>query len=134
MATRGKKLIGRLGDVNFPEYDGALVYKTPHGTMVEYVAWDGDDKSAYVGSFDVPAAGAWKDEFWAGDIAGIASSTGESVAQLKAALNSSSALTRAGVLYYSVNGYTRLCRDEMRLSRSEVKKRYARSGPRRSKR
>lgn len=130
--TRAHRIIGRLGDVNFPEYDGGLVYRTPYGVEVEYVDWydDGEEQAA-VGRFDVPAPGQWRTEHWAKNLDGIASSTGESVEDLERDLNSRDPLKRASVLYYAVKGYTHLDGNEQILSRKEVMKRYARSGPRR---
>jgi hypothetical protein len=131
---RQKRIIGRLGDVNFPEYDGGLVYRTPYGVELEYVDWYSDDENlAAVGSYDVPEPHKWRNEWWAKDIKGIASSTGETVEELEAQLDSKDPVKRAAAIYYSVRGYTNLDSDELQLSRKEVMKRYARSGPRRKR-
>lgn len=135
-----QRIIGRLGDVNFPQYDGALVFRTPYGVEVEYVDLVEDDTdedgnpAGMVGRFDVPGPGEWRKEYWAKDLSGIASSVGQSVSDLEKDLNSRSPVRRASVLYNCVKGYTRLCDNEMRLDYDELKRRYARSGPRRSKR
>lgn len=129
----GIRVVGRLGDVNFPEYDGGLVYKTSHGYEMEWVEWDYDGEHGAVSRRDVPTSSSWKTEYWAKDLEGIASSTGEEVEDVVAALSSKDPVERAGVLYYSVRGYTSLDDSAQELSRKEILSRYARSGPRRRK-
>ena len=133
------RIIGRLGDVGFPKYDGALVLRTPYGIEVEYLNLldetdeNGDPIGGYVGRFDVPAPGKWKDEWWAKDIESIANTCGQPVEELKRDLNSRNPMTRAGVLYYCVQGHWSLDDSAQRLTEDEIKKRYARSGPRRKR-
>lgn len=135
---RAQRLIGRLGDVGFPEYDGGLVFRTPYGCQMEWLEWfeDGgedDGQKAYVYRCDVPDANSWRNEWWAKDLPGIASYTGQSVQELEAAFSSKDPVKRASEIYYSVRGCTTLDHDPLVLTRKEVMQRFARSGPRRKR-
>ena len=132
MSNSRSRLVMRLGDVNFPEYDGGLVYRTAYGHTMEWVEYyDDDENRGVVSSCDVPGPGKWRQEYWAKYLKSIANTVGQDVEELEADLDSSDVKKRASVLYYCVRGYTSLDDSPQDLSRKEIERRYARSGPRR---
>lgn len=106
MTIQRRTILGFLGDVNFPEYDGAVVYRQGGREFLDYVEYYDDESHAVVGTVDVPERKSWRSEWWAKNLEGAARSTGEDVADLVKSLDSKNPMERASVLYYTIRGYS----------------------------
>lgn len=127
----GAEVVGTVGDVNAPEYDGGWILKTQHGYQVEYVAIPSDDDmkggeytssarwTVYRVDLD-PGVPSW------GDIKAVASSSGQSVKELRAAFKSDDPAQRAYAYetWAGHYGWHELDNYPLTLTRAEVEKRY----------
>ena len=120
-----KRIIGHLGDIGIPEYDGAVVFERPDGSVyVEYVDLDEESGTGQVGQFEVPEPTQWRSEWWAKQLPGAAKASGRTTKALERDLNSQDPFKRAAALYHDVKGYVSLCDDEQTLTRDELKRRF----------
>lgn len=127
MSRQPRTILGFLGDVNFPEYDGAVVYRQGgyvHMDIVEHFD-DGTDKVAVTYAYDVPKADGWRSEWWARNLAKAAESCGQEVDELEADLDSKDPVARASVLYYTIKGYCGLEGDEEIVRARELGRLFA---------
>lgn len=120
--------VSTVGDVNFLDYSGGPIYRTEQGYTVEYVEPPSDDddfesKRARWTVYQVDLEPGMAD--WA-DLKSVASSTGESVQELKADLQSTNYRRLANALQ-SITGYYgwhEFDQYPLRLTRKEVEERY----------
>jgi len=127
------EVVGTVGDVNAPEYDGGWILRTEHGYELEYVETPSDDEMSG-GSYDSSAR--WRVYRVAldigvprwGHVEDVASSSGASVKDLKSDFNSGSPQRRANAYmdwawHY---GWHEFDSYPLVLTKSEVEKRYGR--------
>lgn len=126
MRVQRRTILAMLGDVGFPEYDGAVVYRQVGRVYMSYLDHfdDGSNKVAD-GTVDVPDAKSWRSEWWARDLSAIARSVGSSVREIEEQLDSRDPVARASALYYDVKAHSGLGGEEDIISEREANRRYA---------
>jgi len=126
----GNEIVGTVGDVNMPEYDGGIVYKDRDGESytLEYVEvpdddTDFDDKDARWTIFRVPLDKGVPD--W-GSYKAAAKTSGQKPSELKAAFESDEPMKRAWAYetFAGHYGWNELDNYPLVLDKHEIEERY----------
>lgn len=125
-ARETSRAIGVIGDVNYLEYDGMVVYDDGSADLVLAGA-TGDDQSITVYRFDLDQIARVKKEWFGKNLAAVAQTVGRPQADLKAALASDNLMLRASA-YYDLIGYygpDEFDQYPLRITLAQAEKRYA---------